>query len=68
MEGISSRHRDVRRYRMSNSFQDTDVTWHHKDQPEQLHLVSRKHHTAPDPVEENPHPGGTGGYLQWGKE
>ncbi|QWK81311.1 HNH endonuclease [Ochrobactrum sp. BTU1] len=53
---------------MSNSFQDTDVTWHHKDQPEQLHLVSRKHHTAPDPVEENPHPGGTGGYLQWGKE
>ena len=45
-----------------------DVTWHHGDQPGQMQLVPREHHTAPGPVQENLHPGGTGGYSQWGKE
>ncbi|MDX8354532.1 DUF637 domain-containing protein [Cognatiyoonia sp. IB215182] len=45
-----------------------DVTWHHGTEPGQMQLVPFDQHTAPGPVQETLHPGGSGGYADWGTE
>ena len=45
-----------------------DITWHHGNRPRQMQLVPRDQHTAPGPVQDSWHPGGSGGYSKWGAE
>ncbi|WP_249979059.1 HNH endonuclease, partial [Vreelandella olivaria] len=52
----------------SRSAPTPEVTWHHGNIPGQMQLVPRDQHAAPGPVQDSLHPGGSGGYSNWGIE
>jgi len=45
-----------------------DVMWHHSPETGKLELLPIDHHTSSGPVQGTLHPGGKGGYSDWGKE